>query len=1074
MKAVGFNYKLISFVIIFFLCQFLITPVLVFAQSYQLPSDYVQKQEAAYQKTVDKFIQSQNNTKAPISTPSPTPNPYSTYAAGYTPHNKTDSQLLNLLKYVNGSKSVTLKMLLLGFFLGFPDPFRLFSTQARLNMYNFLIAHLPFVSQTIPLPILLPALVFGPLGILLILGICLLLLYKIIRHFLIPIVIPIVATVISSFLLALSKGKSPTKAKTTAPKYSFLELTFPHDTGKSAFATEQLYKLLHALSRQGTFMQGLLKQKKTYSLEIVANRDDGIRFFIVVPEDKTEIIHRNLLSFLPGLKVKEIPDYLESTKRLQRVFNGSNENKESVDDKPAVGVAELTLAKHFALPLQNQKILEEHDSISFLTGNMTKLAPGELISFQLVATPVISDIHRSEERKMEVLQDRIYKGLPLMPVLKGGLGITPPSILLAILSPLAYIVVFGLKVLISIPASLLDSTGKSVPILQSTAKPDLRQILNPYEQELAVAVKEKISQNLFETSLRLLIVADTKKEVNNRASGLVASFGQFNSQYQAFTTRGMFPKALHLGKRLNQFKERSIAGGIFHQNPILSTSEVSDLYHFPYTDITKVEGLVKSKSNNLPAPLSFKKASMNLDVIVGKNIYGGEETPIGQTLEQRRRHTYIIGKTGMGKTEMLKNIIYQDMLNDKGLCVLDPHGDLIQDLLRIIPKNRRKDVIYFNPGDREWPIGLNILSPGITFSNKEEEEERITSSIIAIFQKLTPEEYWGPRMEHILRNATLTALQTPIPSLWVLQQLLTDKDYQRKVAEKLTDPILKQFWEKEFANVGTMQMFAVTEPLTERLGFFITTKMSRHILLQEDSTISIQKIMDSGKIFLVNLSKGDLGEDQSFFFGAMITSLIWMAAYQRTKIPETERADFFLFVDEFQNFATKRFAEISSESRKFHVSLTSSHQNIAQIENPNILKIVAGNADSFIAMKAGPDDEKFILPFMEPEVEKGSIVNLPPYKFFMKVTNEDSEDAFSGETKLLDIKGSDKVAKEVIEYSRKHYATPRKVVEQYLDKLFGVVKKGKKTNTIEINNQKGNNKSIKTETVMAKKPVRRK
>jgi len=527
---------------------------------------------------------------------------------------------------------------------------------------------------------------------------------------------------------------------------------------------------------------------------------------------------------------------------------------------------------------------------------------------------------------------------------------------------------------------------------------------------------------------------------------LYASFGPFTSAYQGLGAKTTFPHSIVSKKRLLLFRQRAISRGLFAgENPILSTSEISDIFHFPYTDTTKTEGLVKSKSSELPAPLSFKKRAPGLDVIVGKNTYGGEETPIGQTLTQRRKHTYIIGKTGMGKTEMLKSIIYQDMLNGKGLCVLDPHGDLVQDLLKVVPKNRKADVIYFDPSDREWPIGINILSPGINFSSKEEAEERITSSIIAIFQKITPEQYWGPRMEHILRNATLTALQIKNPTLWTLQQLLTDKNYQRKAAATLSDPILKQFWEKEFANVGKMQLFSVTEPLTERLGLFITTKMSRHILLQDTSTVSIQKIMDEGKIFLVNLSKGNLGEDQSFFFGSLITSLIWMAAYQRTKIPESARRDFFLFVDEFQNFATKRFAEISSESRKFHVSLTASHQNIAQIEDPNIIKVVAGNADSFIAMKAGPDDEKFILPFMEPEVEKGDIVNLPPYKFFMKVTNEDSEDAFSGQTQLLDIKGSDAVAKEVIEYSRQHYATPRKVVEKYLEKLFAQMVTKKKT-----------------------------
>ena len=198
--------------------------------------------------------------------------------------------------------------------------------------------------------------------------------------------------------------------------------------------------------------------------------------------------------------------------------------------------------------------------------------------------------------------------------------------------------------------------------------------------------------------------------------------------------------------------------------------------------------------------------------------------------------------------------------------------------------------------------------------------------------------------------------------------------------------------------------------------------------------------MDEGKILLVNLAKGDLGEDQSFFFGTILTSIIWMAAYQRTKIPENKRRDFFLYVDEFQNFATPRFSEITSEGRKFRIGLIASHQNIAQVEDQSILKVVAGNANTLICLKASPDEEKFILPFMEPEVEKGDIVNLAPYHFYMKVSNEASENAFSGVTVPLDILPSDKVEKVILAGSREKYATPRDKVEEYLDELLSGTK----------------------------------
>jgi len=273
--------------------------------------------------------------------------------------------------------------------------------------------------------------------------------------------------------------------------------------------------------------------------------------------------------------------------------------------------------------------------------------------------------------------------------------------------------------------------------------------------------------------------------------------------------------------------------------------------------------------------------------------------------------------------------------------------------------------------------------------------------------------------------------------------LLTDKKYQREVAKNLDDPVLKQFWDKEFKLLGSMQMSTVTAPLTHRLGHFITSKMSRHILLQEKSTVRIADIMDEGKILLVNLSKGDIGEDQSQFFGTILTSFIWMAAYQRTRIPEKQRRDFFVYVDEFQNFATPQFSEITSEGRKYHVALIVSHQNIAQIEDKSIVKVVASNASTIICLKVGPEDEAFILPYMKPEVESGNIVNLAPYHFYMKTTGDVSEDAFSGMTVPLDVEESSKTKDAVVAQSRKKYATPKAKVEECLKLLFG--ESGKKT-----------------------------
>lgn len=794
--------------------------------------------------------------------------------------------------------------------------------------------------------------------------------------------------------------------------YTFLQLTFPADTTKSAYATEQLHILLRSMVKYQSFWERMAARKQPYSLELVATRDEGIRYVMKVPQQEEETIKRTLLSFLPGLKVAEVEDYLPN------------------DQSASWGVTELKLAADFILPLADNKTLDEHDPIAYITGHMRNLLQDELIALQIVAVPVLKDAHPNELRHVRNTQQKIILGKPIAPKLT------------------AYKIDIGmmLKWIISSPVLLLGAILDFIVSASDTSSQrsteQTRLANNPYEQELSKVVRSKLDQQLFEVSMRVLVVSPDPQNTPVRLNALTSSFHTFSSAHQAIFVRKKLPFT-SIDKQLRRFRERTLLRHIFTQQTILSSAELSDLYHFPNTALTKTEGLVKSRSRNLPTPLSIKHSDTNLDVIVGANTFGDEVQEIGMTLEQRQKHTYIIGKTGMGKTTLIKSTIYQDMVNGKGLAVLDPHGDMFRELLSIVPENRRKDVVVFDPSDRDYPVGLNILDPGIEFASEDDRQEWITSAVLSVFKKLADEKQWGPRMEHILRNTTLTALQTPKPSLYTLQRLLTDKKYQKETAKILKDPVLKQFWEKEFKMMGSMQMSAATAPLTHRLGHFITAKMSRHILLQEESTIRMADIMNEGKILLVNLSKGDIGKDQSEFFGTILTSLIWMAAYQRTKIPEKKRRDFFVYVDEFQNFATPQFGAITSEGRKFHVSLIVSHQNIAQMEDKDLVKVIAGNAATIISLRANPEDEEFLLPYMKPEVEKGDIVNLAPYHFYMKVATNASEEAFSGQTVPLDIEESEEVLDDVVANSRERYSVEKTEIEKQMEILFSDSKQGK-------------------------------
>jgi len=834
-------------------------------------------------------------------------------------------------------------------------------------------------------------------------------------------------------------------------KKIFLELTFPTDTSKSAYATEQLYTLLHTLARQQDFWSSVRHDKNEYSLEIVSTKQEGIRYILVASEKFADIIKRNLLSYLPGIQIKIASDYISN-------YVAKHDAKSKY-----LGLEEFKLSGHFALPLETQKTLKEHDPISYLTGNMTKLGLGELISFQVITTPLLSHTHESYLIEMGKLKSRMYKGEPLTPLLQKDMFqklVSLPGVSWVwLVVKIVWIIVWGLfSFVIEMISSMANDTSRIMSVIASQPQVKPQQILNPYEQELSTVVKGKIDQKLFETSIRLLVITNNKDEANMRLNGLLASFGQLSSTYQSLTTKsGLFsPKVKH---QIDLFKLRTLTDStIFHHNPILSTSELSDLFHFPYTRTTKTEGLVTSNSQELPAPLSQKQNSIQIDTIVGKNSYGGEEIPIGLTLSDRKQHVYLVGKTGMGKSTIIKHMAYQDICAGKGICVIDPHGDLVKELLSVIPENRKTDVVYVNPSDKAFPVGLNILNPGGKFSDPEEKYELITSAVMSIFMKITPERHWGQRMEHILRNATLTALQIPCPtketpyrSLYTIQKLLTDTRYRNSVTSTLTDPVLKQFWKKEFSLYGSMQQAAAISPLTNKLGEFITSKMSRNILLQEKSTISVSQIMDEGKILLCNLSKGELGEDRSDFFGILIISLIQLAAYQRAQRPEHERRDFFLYIDEFQNFATSSFTDLLSEARKYHVFVTPANQNIAQIEDQKLANVLLGNVGVVICFKNGPDDENILLPILEPEVKKGDIVNLPPHHFFMKVTNAYSESAFSGKTTPFTEEGSQTFMNEIIEQSRKNFASSRLAVEQQLDILFELKEKSDKNESKEEN-----------------------
>ncbi|HMQ01573.1 MAG TPA: type IV secretion system DNA-binding domain-containing protein [Candidatus Doudnabacteria bacterium] len=418
-----------------------------------------------------------------------------------------------------------------------------------------------------------------------------------------------------------------------------------------------------------------------------------------------------------------------------------------------------------------------------------------------------------------------------------------------------------------------------------------------------------------------------------------------------------------------------------------------------------------------------------------KTNFRNQQVPFGIKPDDRRRHMYIIGKTGMGKTTMMENMVIQDIRNGNGVCFIDPHGDSIQKILDYVPQSRINDVVYFNPADLEHPIAFNILE-----SVETRYKHLVASGLMGVFTKIWA-SMWSSRMEYILNNTILALLDSPGNTMLGIVRMYVDKKYRKKIVDNIKDPMVRAFWIEEFANYAEKYRTEAVAPIQNKVGQFLSSAVIRNIVGQPKSTIDLRDIMDNNKILLLDLSKGKVGEDNSALLGAMIITKLQLAALSRVDIPEQERKDFYLYVDEFQNFVTDSFATILSEARKYRLNLTMGHQYIGQLTPENNNKVrdaVFGNVGTMVVFRVGAADAEYLETEFEPAFTPNDIVNLPKYHIILRLMiNGIASDPFTAVTIPVNDEWFVGSGEKVIKVSRERYAKPREQVEDKIQRWMG-------------------------------------
>ena len=686
---------------------------------------------------------------------------------------------------------------------------------------------------------------------------------------------------------------------------------------------EQFFSSLGNLYEKG-FEKKIFSLQNQISLEIIS-LEGKLGFYCSCSKEIAGLIEKQINSYWPTAQVTKSP--------MPNIFQSG---------KGAMIGANLKLKTKFILPIKTYKNLEA-DPLNSLTNCLSKLPANSGAAIQMVVRPISDDW-----RKMgQIIAQRVQQGK-------------------SIISEKWYMKIFHF--VFELLSGIFHGAKSSPSEVKSGSNiPKQPPQLTPMQEQSLKALNEKVSKTGLATNIRMVVVAETHQQALMHLKEISTSFGQFSApDLNGFKL-----------KIDDQIIKEYILRRFTGKGIILNAEELASIFHLPsfYVETPIIEW---AKSKELPPPTNLPSEG----IILGESVYRGQRKVISLKIEDRRRHIFMIGKTGVGKTTLFSNMFEQDMKAGRGCCFVDPLGDAIEDLLGKVPENRVDDVILFDPSDVEYPMGLNLLE-----WQTADQRDFLIQEAIQIFYKLfdpTQMGIVGPQWEHWFRNAALTIMAQPGGGTLIdVPRIFTDDNFRNRLIAGVKDQIVKAFWTQQLAKTADFHKSEMYNYFISKFGRFTTNELMRNIIGQKKSAFNLRKLMDEGKILLINLSKGKIGEVNANLLGMILVSKIQMAAFSRADIPEESRRDFYLYVDEFQNFTTDSFASILSEARKYRLNLAITNQYIAQLTE-TIRDAVIGNVGTMICYRIGAADGEFLIKEF-PESSIDDLVNLDKFNTYTKM-----------------------------------------------------------------------------------------